>query len=227
MPFLKMPAALRWLWVICILLLLMMTGYRVLLVTLFSNFNTPKPTILLTGIVRDAGVIAIIGIVFMTLSSFRLFHPYRSKKGLYMSMGYFSVGLFLILLVYALDLVSIKTFGQRLSGTKFMSLFRGNPRKGEFVGNFPIIYFTVGVILAGWVWWMLIDYLHIWLGMMDRAIEKSQRFLWYSITLIVFATMIWFSIRGTVVYKYPLELSVGRSTESALKVNPIFSLLFL
>lgn len=227
MPFLKMPAALRWMWVLCLLLLLTMTGYRMFLLSIFSISSTPKISILFSGLLYDAGVAAFAGLVFMAFSFFRPLHPYRSKKGMLFSFGYFSLVLFLILLIYALDLVSIKTFGQRLSGTKIKSLITGNPRKGAFIGNFPILAFVVGLILSGWIWWWLLNKLHIGLGMLDRAINKSERFFWYGLTIAILITSTFFSKKQMLNFEFPSDLSIGRSMISALKVNPIFSLFFL
>jgi hypothetical protein len=227
MPFLKMPAALRWMWVLCFLLLMMMTVYRIFLLSIFSISSTPKISILLSGLLRDAGVAAFVGLLFMVLSFFRPLHPYRSKKGMLFSFGYFSLVLFLILAIYALDLVSIKTFGQRLSGSKINSLIAGNPRIGAFIGNFPLLAFLVGVVLSGWLWWWILDKLHIGLGMLDRALNKTERIAWYSLSIAIFVTFIWLSKNQTLDYKVPVDLVVGRSLVTALKANPVFSLLFL
>jgi hypothetical protein len=227
MPILKMPAALRWLWVICILLLLMMTSYRVFLVLIFSISSSPKMSIIWSGILYDTGVIALIGFLFFVLSFSKKLHPYRSKNGLQFSLVYFSVSLFLILFFYSLDLVSIKTFGQRLSGTKFLSLFKGNPRRIDFLANFPVLAFVVGATLSIWVWWLLIKFLHLRLGIMDRAIRKTQRFGWHSATLIILLFLFWLGRMMIISYEVPGQIIVARSLETALKVNPVLSLLFL
>lgn len=206
-------------------MLVMMTVYRLLLITIFSLSATPKVAITLSGIGRDAGVVAFVGLLFMALTFFPPFHPYKSRKGIWFSFGYFAFFALLLTLIFALDLVSIKTFGQRLNGTKFISLFQGNPRTGSFIGNFPIMPFIIGTTLLIWLWWMVIEWLHTWLGMFSRADEKVVRFFWQGLTVVIYITLIMLSISLTTGLDIK-ELSIGRSLETALKVNPVLTLLF-
>lgn len=222
MQYLKLPAALRWAWVNCLILLLMMTAYRLFLVAIFPTISTSKLTIAFSGIVYDAGVVAFIGTVFMLLTWITPFHPYKSRKGVWFSFGYFSLSVFLLGIFYVLDLVSIKTFGQRLSGSKIISLFQGNPRKGSFFGNFPILAIITGFTLFLWLWWLLIEWLHMKLGMLTRAEEKSVRLLWYGLTFSIFFFIMFYSVSETIATPVK-DLSVGRSKSTSLKVNPVLT----
>lgn len=141
------------------------------------------------------------------------------------SFIYFSFFALLLIFIFALDLVSIKTFGQRLSGTKFISLFHGNPKTNIFIGNFPIMPFVIGAILLLWNWWIVLDWLHSRLGMFTRADEKVVRFFWQGLSAILFFLLIMLSIYNTKSLELK-DLSVGRTPETSLKANPVMTLLF-
>lgn len=227
MSFLKMPTALRWIWVNCIILLLLMIGYRFFLIYLFATESTPKISILLFGMIYDAGTIGFVGILAVLLTIFKQLHPYRSKKGFQFFLIFFSVTLFSILLIHAMDLVSIKTFGQRLSGSKIGILFRGNPKLKTYLRNFPIFSFIVGVVLTQWVWWIVINWLHLNLGILDRAINKVTRYTWFSVSCLIFTIFICLGIVLILKYNFPEDIIIGQSINTSLKINPFFGLIFL
>lgn len=224
MQFLKLPAGLRWSWVNCLIILIMMTVYRIILVTIFSVGSTPKLYIITKGIANDAGVAALVGLVFMGLTLVPQLHPYRSTRGMHFSFLYFSSAAFMLAVVFALDLVFIKTFGQRIFGVKFLTLFSGNPRSRLFATTFPYIPFIVGTTLMLWLWWLLVKWLHTFLGVFERAEVKMVRFTWYGLSLVIFVLLIWNSFTSVKNLK-PHDLRIGTAPTTALQVNPVVTLL--
>lgn len=227
MPFLKMPAALRLLFAVVVLLLLMMSVYRGMLLLLFSVETTPKALLFFTGMLVDAGVAAAAGLLFLALSFYKWFHPYRSKTGFYFFLGYFTVVLLVILLVYAVDLVFIKTTGGRLWGSGLAALFTNSKFSHAFLANIPVLALSVGCVLGCWVFWKVLDRLHILLGVLEREQKKMARIGWYVGTVLFFSVCIGYSLHFTQRYTNPEKLNTGNYFNQAITTNPVVNIMML
>jgi hypothetical protein len=144
---------------------------------------------------------------------------------MHISIGYFLFVALFLALVYGLDLVFMKTFGQRIFGAKFFALFQGHPKAGAFRQNFPLLPFMVATILMLWIWWLLIDWLYNFLGSMDRAERTVYRRSWQAIAITLHLGLIFLAIAMISGY-VPRQLSVAKSQATALADNPVISLFF-
>ena len=225
MQFFRLPAGLRWTWANFLVIFLVMTLYRLIMVKIFALNSTPVFSVIAKGLVMDLGAISIFALIFLFATWFNKVHPYKSQRGMYISVGYFMLVAFLMALIYGLDLVFMKTFGQRLFGTKFFALFQGHPKAGAFRGNFPFFPFIVATLLMLWVWWLLIVWLYNFLGSMDRAERTAIRYSWQAIAVVIHLAFIFISI-AMVSGFLPKDLSIGKAPATALADNPVLSLFF-
>jgi hypothetical protein len=202
-----------------------MSLYRLLLIKLFAPSTLKIGGVLIEGIIMDLGALSFFAIPFIIATWINKLHPYKSRAGVIISIGYFLFVAFILALIYAIDLVSIKTFGQRLVGAKFFALFNGHPKAAIFKSNFPFIPFIIITVLIMWVWWWLIDWLHTYLGTLDRAERTRHRYIWQAIAIGLHVSLI--SISVGIILKYiPKNLTIGKFPASALSNNPVLSLLF-
>ena len=186
MRFLKLPATLRWSLVNFLIIWIMMSVYRVILVSLVTDGVASQILSLIKGIWADFGAVSLVGLPFILLSQIRAFHPYKSRIGRYFGLLYFVVISLLFSLVYGLDLVFIKVLSTRISGETFGAI-SDNPALGKaFRRNIPYFALFTAVTLLVWVWWLIIEWLYKRLGIIGRADEKVVRLFWQSLFILLF-----------------------------------------
>jgi hypothetical protein len=225
MKFFRLPAGLRWTWANFLVILIAMTAYRLLLVKIFALGSTPVASVIAKGLVMDLGALSIFALIFIFATWFHRLHPYRSRRGKYLSLGYFLFVAFLLAFIYGFDLVFIKTFGQRIIGTEFMAVFNDYTQAVALRANFPMVPFFVANLVMLWVWWLLLERLYNFLGSMDRPEHKVYRYTWQVIAMVLHLAFIFISINIIAGYN-PMEFIIGKSPDTALADNPVLSLFF-
>jgi hypothetical protein len=225
MRFFKLPATLRLGLVNCLLIWVMMSVYRLVLMSLLTENVFKHLDVLWKGLLLDFGAISIPGSLFILFSYIPALHPYKSKKGMYFGLIFFSFFGMLFALIYGLDLVFIKILSSRISGETIGLVLSSPDTAKAFRKNVPYFALTTGVTLLVWVWWILIDWLYKALGAFARAEEKIVRLFWQSFCLLVF--LIGIIKAGEYTSVLPNDaIFTNESLKESLSVNPVITLIF-
>jgi hypothetical protein len=176
-------------------MLVAMSLYRIILILVFNAETTQKGLVLLAGLVQDAGIVSLIGLVALGIGAIPSLHPYRSKRGKTVLLSFFSATAMLLALVYIFDLIFLKSLDTRLSSDVFVLFTDGKENTRAILNrNIKILPILLLVAFVGSMWWLLLNWLFDVLGMMDRVRRKSVRFQWQSITISIYTIFVITSI---------------------------------
>ena len=221
MEFFTLPATMRWILITSLTMLLMMAAYRYGLGTLLLPGGAGGE-IMLTGILADAGVAGLLGLVACIFSWFPRWHPYRMRAGTRLFVWWFTVVAAVVICLYVTDLYWVKSYGQRLTGSHWLQRKTGGTG-GR--GDFPVLALVGGGLVMAVLWWYLVKWLHDVLGSLGRPGQPFIRSFWNVAVCLFFLGALFFSARTSISIKKD-DLSIQRSAAVALSANPVFTFFF-
>lgn len=196
MSLLKFPSSVRWIWIACLIITIVMSLYRLVLLLIFGDAwkGFTKSGIMLKGFLNDAGVVAGMGLLVFLVGLIPPLHLYKHRVGKRIGIVLFVLFGLVCMLVNMLDLLYLRDFERRPIAADFTNLFSlEQERMPEFSGKLPVIPLTIAIGIASWLWWMLLDWMHGRLGSFGRAKEKKVRYTWQVVTAIGFTLLLSFS----------------------------------
>lgn len=223
MTFFKFPSSVRWIWIACLILTIVMSLYRIALLFLFGDAwkGLAKAGIVVKGFFNDAGVVCGFGLLVFLVGLIPSLHLYKHRKGkrtaivLFVLFGLVSMALNLI------DLLYLRDFERRPVAPDFAAIFSMDEAiSPEFSGKLPMIPLLIAMGVVSWMWWLLLNWLHGVLGGYGRAKERKVRYTWQGITVAVFLLL--FSFSAYQALSRPGHgLLEGRNSYATLTYNPL------
>ncbi len=216
----KLPATIRWAVINCLLLWVAMSLYRGFLLGIFLSGNATEWLGFFNGMITDAGLLAVILVLYVLLTFSPNLHPFKSKKGKIFGLVYFIVWGFLIAVAYVLDLLFVKTVHYRMYGSKMLKIFEDPYETELFFSNISMGPLVVAFFLLLWTWGILILRIHRYISRLTRVQSKAKRITWQG----------WILITGTLLGSYtvvqgnrvqPTELNLKAAPFLSLRSNPV------
>lgn len=222
----KLPSTLRWAMVNCLLLWIAMSLYRGFMVGIFHGKIFSKLSVIFQGMLIDAGVVAYFLALFVLLSFYTPFHPYKTKTGKAFGYIYFTFWMLFISVAFAMDLIFLKAVQFRAYGSKVVHLLSDEIEAEAFfrsVSLMPVVLITVLIV---WIWALLIRWLHGYLGRMSRIHTKSKRLTWQG-GVIIAGSLIAIITIVSALQITPQDLDIKTVPEKAFTTNPLLNLFFV
>jgi len=174
-----MPKTTRWILLFFVLLLILLTGYRIVTYFIFSNlFLAAKPGVLpafLLGIAFDARIAALIIIILYTLGFWPGIHYFKDKAGKAVSIWMMGFSIAFIHFFYMADLVHLKCFHTRLNGAIIPDLAKHTARGNLFLNKVDWLAMLAMMALITWVVVFLMKKSHRWISKLRGNPPKTSR----------------------------------------------------
>lgn len=221
MKVVKLPSSLWWTWLSSLVILVMMSLYRIsLLFVLGSKWSFwQKAEVVGIGFLNDLGVVAVVSILIILLGLIPSLHPYKKRLGKKTATLVFVFFGFLFALLNIIDLLFIRDFQRRPVWSDLLNIFGGGSEAVVFKNSFPYLYVSIILVITLWAWWLILRWLHKVSGGFARADDKKSRKLWQGITIAFCSTFILFGV-----FQQKSNNSTGeiwKNNQSSLKFNTI------
>ncbi len=221
MKVVKLPSSLWWTWLSSLVLLFMMSLYRLSLMFVFASKwgFWQKWEVIAIGFLNDLGVVAVVSIIVVLLGLIPALHPYKKRLGKKTAMIVFGLFGFLFAFLNLVDLVFIRDFERRPVWSDLQKLFENGSEAFAFKGSFPILYVFIILAITLWAWWLILRWLHKVSGGFARADDRKSRKLWQGITITFCFTFVVF---GIIQQKNSLGTGeVWKDDQTTLKYNTL------
>lgn len=222
---LKIPKLIRWIFVIGVIFLVMMTVLRVCLFFVFgtqgNHFTDVLPAFIL-GLRYDLRVVCILGLILLIMGSIPSLHPFRSSRGKKLSLFIVALAGFLLFFFYIVDFAHYSYLNQRLNAS-VLNYLGDLSISGKMVWQtYPVIRILVGIVVGVWLLSWLTRRIYRKIQKSSSSANKPSRVIWFIAALLVMA----FAIFGRA-GQYPLRWSdafaLGDDYKANLSLNPFQS----
>ncbi len=143
------PKRLQWILQMLLVLLILMTAYRLMFYYHYRPVNKPfSGKTFLLGLRFDARLISITGILILILSSIPFLNPFKKRAALYFWNALITVLFFIILMMYAVDFFHYDYLQQRLNAS-VLNFLEDSAISSKMVWEtYPVLKMAFGITLT-------------------------------------------------------------------------------
>lgn len=184
-----MPKTIRWIGICALLLLAVLSLYRIGIYQLFPDvFNGAKKNAAQAfwfGFRFDVRLVAAISLFMIAISFWPGLHFFKWEGGKKIALFLYGFFATLILLFCLFDIGYLHSFGMRLQGTLIGDIAKGTEKWSVFKSKTPWMPLSVGIVVLVWLFVFLIDKLHKVINKSRTTDHRTVRSFWQIVMLLI------------------------------------------
>ena len=187
MSMLKIPKSVAWILTTMLVMLLLMTGYRLFVYALFASETAPATVgqLLWLGFKFDLRYVSLFSLPVLLAGFSAPLHLFKSSAGKKFGLIVFTVFSTLLLLLYGVDVANLIAYNEHASGATFNELIRQQAADKKLTTDAPWVIILLLAGVGAWLMYLLHRLLHHMIGVRKGSDNKTMRLFWQGLTTLI------------------------------------------
>lgn len=184
---LKMPKSIAWILATMLVMLLLMTTYRLLVHYLFAPEIAPASLgqLMWLGFKFDLRYVSLFSLPVLLVSLTKGLHLFKSRAGKKTGLTLFTVFTTLLLVFYGLDVANLIAYNEHASSGTFSEIIRQQTEEKRLMTEAPWVIILLLAGVGSWLLFLMHRLFHHLIGKSKSTDNKTMRFFWQGLTALL------------------------------------------